>query len=523
MIDINEEFDDKKRRDYLIYYTFSKFTLPVISLCFYLLIYMLDKGPTLPPFSQETESIDCNSLSYKNYSIHDGVIDFYLHQKETINFPPEYVPHFISLYTINNENISMEYKKAYLKNMSLINGTIKFTLSYPISSEIIVFFKCLDKDFAQQRVTLTEVNETDDNTFSTKVSSATDFARMTNVCFENTKFLFFTPVPGYSETIPFNQTKIRFEVLAMHLDSYLKMKNVSRTNETSFLIPPLDPIPWKSMLFNLLPISLSLESLNESITRKFHFLFREAPLKGSFDVIKRFSTITPVKIKDIQCFKKILLPRSVSNYYPNTESIEVALSQNFTYLRSIFPKTGIQKRKIVLSSNLEDILKPIIEEICEECDLSILQSSTSVTNAADISHSAQIFIGNHFYNLVNMIWLTPNKTVLIDATPSKYACSRWAEVYSKFNNITYYRVNKISESCNCTNFECYPKIIFGNGENSEKPDVDIESFRKILKDALNTTSRFEEEEITPTPQPSNIHERPDHPDRIGYPGNYRFV
>lgn len=519
MIDINEEFYDKKKRTNLYNFKISRTLIPLISFILYLFIYLLDKGPDIPPFSSNTESIDCKSLLYENYSIHDGIIDFYLHQKDTINFPPEYIPHFISLYTINNENVSMEYKKAFLKNMSLINNTIKFSLSYPISSEIIVFFKCLNKDFAQERLKLNEVNDTDDHTFSTKVSSIADFAKMTNVCFENTKFLFFTPVPGYSETIPFNQTRMRFEVIAMNLDTYLKLKNISRTNETSFLIPPFDPVPWKSMLFNLLPISLSIESSNQSILKKNHFLFREMPMRGSSEIIKRFSTIAPSKIKDIQCFKKISLPRSFSSFHPNTESIEFALSQNFTYLRSIFPKTGIQKQKIVLSGNLENTLKPIINEICEECDVSILKSNANVTNSADIVHSAQIFIGNHFYNLINMIWLIPNKTALIDVTPSKYSCLKWAEIYSEFNNITYYRVNKISDSCTCRNFECYPKTVFGSAESNEDLDVDIESFKKILKEALNTT-KFEEEIPEQTPQPSTNQERPD---RVGYPLKYRIL
>lgn len=515
MIDINEDFYEKKKRTNLYDFKFSKSFVPLISFIIYLCIYFLDKGPTIPPFSPDTESIDCSSLSYNNYSIHDGVIDFFLHQKETINFPPEYIPHFLSLYTVNHENVSMEYKKSFLKNMSLINNTIKFTLSYPISSEIIVIFKCLGKDFAQERLILKEVNETDDHIYSTKGSSGVNYAKMTNVCFEKTKFLFFTPVPGYSETIPFNQTRIRFEVLEMRLDSYLKMKNISRTNETSFLVPPFDPVSWKSLLFNLLPISLSLETNNESLTRKFPFLFREGPIRGSTEIIKRFSTIPPSKIKDIQCFKKILLPKSVSNFQPDTGMIEAALSQNFTYLRSVFPKTGIQRKKIVLSSNLEKLLKPIINEVCNDCDLSILKSNENVSNSADISHSAQIFIGNHFFNLINMIWLTPNRTALIDATPSKYSCFKWPEVFSKYNNISYYRVNKISEKCNCYNFECYPKTIF-DGENDDL-DVDIESFKKVLKQAINITTLIEESLLKPTPEPTpNI-------DRIRNSKKYNFL
>lgn len=523
MIDFKDELDDNHKKINLNKFVYSRSFIPLITLFISLSFFFFDNGPILPPFSSKTESIDCHSLVYENYSIHNGVIDFYVHQNETINFPPEYLPHFLSVYTINNENVSMEYSKMHLKNMSLINNTIKFTLGYPIASEIIIFLKCLGKDFAQQRVMLSEVNETDDETYSTKGMSAANYAKMTNVCFENTKFLFFTPVPGYSETIPFNQTKMRFEVLSLHLPSYLQMKNISRTNETSFLVPPFDPVPWKSLLFNLLPISLSLESNNETSTRKFHFLFREMPMKGSTEIIKRFSTIAPSKIKDIQCFKKILLPKSVSSFHPNEESIEIALSQNFTFLRTIFPKTGIQKRRIVLTNNLENILKPVISEICEDCDIAILNSNADVSKAADISHSAQIFVGNHFFNLINMVWLTPNRSALIDATPSNFSCARWAEVYSKFNNISYFRVNTVSDSCNCYDFDCYPKRIFGS--DNEDLNVDIESFKRVFKEALNAT-KFEETEpkvVSKPPEIQDLQGRPDRPEHIGYPGKYRFI
>ncbi|OHT17220.1 hypothetical protein TRFO_12546 [Tritrichomonas foetus] len=451
------------------------------------ILFLFDRGPPVPPFPKITDSIDCHSISYLNHSVHDGVIDFYCHEDETVQYPEEFLPHFISLRTAT-QKVMLQFSKSHLQNMSRINDTIKFSLIQPVSGPVEVSLRCLEHEFSKQKIVLNEINETDNNLYSTLkyLDNDVNSTRLTNVCFENSKFLFFAQMPGYAEVIPFNQSTMKFEVLGWILPAYLHYKQVNRTNETAILLPPFESTSWKSILFHLLPISESIQQSNEIESKKLNFLFRETPLKGSNDIIKRFSSTAPSKIKDIQCFKKILIPSS-SSYHPSDHnSIEKALESDFTHLRKAFVKYQTQNRKILLASSLAKLESPI-KDICHNCSVVILQPKTEVTKCADHAGSSQILIGNHISNLLNLIWMTPNQTAVIDASSSHYICNNWVKELARKSDVKYYRANDDrKEKCKCDNFKCYPK---GPGDD---PEVDIEMFKEVFKAALNETKLIEQ-------------------------------
>lgn len=516
MIDFIDDHKHIERNLHDLDFVSWRAAIPCIIFIFSIFIYIFDQGPAVPPFSSETNSIDCRYLSYYNYTLHDGVADFYFNLTETLNFPPEYIPHFISLYTINNENVAMEFEKKDLKNMSLINGTIKFTLQYPISGQLFVRFDCLKKEFATQKLTLVDINDTDDETFSTKGFSGIDLVRMKNVCFEKKKFLFFSHQAGYSKSIPFNQTQIPFEIIHWQLPFYLHSKNVSRTNITSFLLPPFDLVPWKSLLFNLFPIASSIEANNETDSKNLLFYFKETPVKNTIEILKRLSVKPASKILKIQCFKSIVFPSSYSHFTPSAVDVETALSRNFTFLRTAFPKTTIQKKKVVVSSTVSKLLVPIMKEICSDCTIQTISAKSDVMKFADQVASAEIFIGNHLYHLFHMVWLTPNQSTLIDVSPSNYSCIKYPEIFCGIHNLSYYRVNPLSKECTSFNFDSYPPIAVSTDsmdfnedpdlspENLQKIlDIDIESFKTIFRDAL-TKTRYAGHVQNETPHPTPI-------------------
>ena len=489
MLDLNEFPAKKKNRIPLKSFYFTTFSIIISSL-----IYIFHRGPPLPPFQYNDAMIDCHSLSYINSSANDNIINFYLHESETIQYPPEYVPYYISLQT-NTKDIVLQFSKAQLKNMSLIDGILKFSLPHPVSGLINVTFQCLGNTFHSDFVKLDKVNDTDDHTYSTlRFHEDENYTTMTNVCLEDGKFLFFAQQPGYSERIPFNQSTIKFEILPLVLPAYLNLKNITRTNETSLLLPPFDNSPWKSVLFNLLPIAQALEDEKNSRhfeTKKINFLFRDIPLKGSGDIVKRFSSIQPAKVKEIQCFKRIIIPSSYTDALTAGDPdaiIKQALNNNFTYLRNSFVNAQIQNYKIALPNCFKD-LEETITEICPQCSISIIPTRMEIPKIADLVGSSQILIGNHISNLIHMIWLTPYKTAVLDLTSEHYSCNHWARNLSNNLNISYFNIYKDgTDNCKCKTFICYPK---GPGDN---PQVDIDKFKELFKGALETIS----EHIHPT-------------------------
>ena len=79
----------KSIKDYIPY------ILVAVSIMIAIILNSADKGPLLPPFPKNFYSIDCQSLEYEGYDDRNGYIDFKFYTKPSIEYPPEYLPHFV--------------------------------------------------------------------------------------------------------------------------------------------------------------------------------------------------------------------------------------------------------------------------------------------------------------------------------------------------------------------------------------------------------------------------------------------
>lgn len=343
------------------------------------------------------------------------------------------------------------------------------------------------------------VNETTDDLgyYSGRLSAGFDSARLQNVCWEHEKILFFSASGGSGEDLRFDGSHaITFEIIGWVVPGYMRDKEINKTNETAFLIPPFDPVAWKSILFNLQPIAQSIE-YHQADNRKALFYFRELPMKGSADIVRRFSAVPATKLKDIHCFKKFVVPSSRSQVSSAAHAdIVEALRANFTALRNIFVKRVSPQNKIVIASSIANI-ESEIKEWAKGWTVSVLSSHWELTKAADTIATAGILVGNHLSNLIHMVWLAPRKTVVIDASPRHVSCNRWAEELAVRNNITYFEVSQHLKECQCPTFDCYPR---GPGD---QPEVDIDSLKEKLSLAFQYINE-RPDDPTPTPTPTMV-------------------
>lgn len=464
--------------------TLSKIsTVTVIMIFFAFVFYAFDSGPLLPPFKKGMDSLDCHTLSFHSFATRYGVIDVYCNISETIEFPIEYIPHFISVHTVTDGN-QIPYHKNNLVNMSRVGDSLNFSIPHVFAGHVSVTLKCLAKQFANFEVDFTEVNDTDQEYYSTKQQNGNEIARFGNVCMEYDKMLFFSQTGGTGVDLSLSPP-MRFEIIGWALPGYLNMKNVSRMNETGLVITAFDPIPWKAILFNLQPIARSIES-TENLTnpKRIYFFFRELPPKGSGEIIKRLSSFPGSKMKDIACFKTLAFP-SMRNGVTDSESIEAALQSNFSALRTYFTKGAPPLHKIIIASSVSH-LEPIVREMFPNWTVVTLSSRTELTRAVDAVSSSSILIGNHLSNLIHMIWMAPNRSSVIDLSPDTVSCNRWAEQLATRHNISYHGLPR-GETCACKNFDCYPR---GAGENQT---VDVSIFRENLQSAVDFVNSYVEE------------------------------
>jgi hypothetical protein len=455
---------------------------------FALICYIFDSGPLLPPFPPSFDSLDCRSIHFQQYTTRYGAIDIQCSADTPVEFPQEYLPHFLHAWLHLGEQV-IHYPRQHFVNMSLVNQTINLTITPPISGNLEIELKCLENEIVRFETAFTDVNLTIDDYHSVMLEQGANGTRFQTVCTEDDKILFFNQGGGYSKPIKFNgDDQLQFEFLGWLVTAYCSNKNITRTNETSFIIPPFDPIAWKSILFNLMPIANAIKANADGEFRKFNFFFKDLPPKGSTEIIKRFSVQNPSKLKPSACYKKLIVPDSRSRVPPDSSAdIKRALISNFTSLRNTFPKNAVPQNKIVLADSIS-YLQSFFTETFPNWPVAILGSHYDVGKAADLVVTGNVLVGNHISNLVHMIWMKPNRSALIDLTPRNYACNRWVERFAVRNEIAYFDLDEDRSECRCMDFDCYPR---GAGNRT----VQFGKLKEAMEKAFEWVTR-------PTPEPS---------------------
>ena len=433
-------------------YNLKYFFIVYFSIIFYIIINLFNKGPPLPPFSKDFTSIDCHSLKFNKLIDYNGKLEFSFFALPSIEYPPEYLVYFLTVEIIS-ENASFNYTGDFITFPQRDENYLNFTLFHSFAGNSLISVKCLNNIITNFNTKLNNIEIVEESYSSSDFSNYNN-VKFHNVCLEYEKFLYFTQIMGNRPSVPFDNDQLRFEFLKWPLSAYLDHKKVNLTHEISYLIAPFYEEHWKNILFNLLPLTLSIEEQKGSFYNNSLFIFRKEPNINSFKTLSYFSQHKPIKLHDIMCFSTLLLTKTKSNIQMNNNLIENSLNLNMNFLRNQIKRNFTIKKRIVIDENLFDELD---EKIKNKFELIPIKQSLDLIDIIQLVSSAEILIGNHINNLIHLIWLNEN-SIIIDATPKDYSCNNWINNLSKKFNLNLIKLFN-NTNCNCNNFNCLPSLI----------------------------------------------------------------
>jgi len=416
-----------------------------------LLLLYFDKGPLLPPFPDNFYSIDCDDSSFSSYHDGSGFFDFYFNVKPSLEYPSEYLPNFLSV-SIKTGPVTMKYSGDDFINLTRFGNVIYSTVAHPFGGTTIINTHCLRKQNGYLEIDLKNPKKREEQ-YSTSFNPLTDNAVFEDVCLEHQKFLFFTKTMGERPSVKCADGDLRFEFLKWPIKDYLSHKNVSRNNETIFFLTPYSTDIWNSILFWLNPIANSIKNHYES-TNPLHFIFRSAVPKDAPKLLEPFTKNAPGLLKDIMCFKKLIITSTDFNVPISDHSrITQALNASFEHLKSVYVRQSPVLPNIALPDTLSS-LKEVIEQSIPNASVVLFNHRMAIKEIADIVGHSSILIGNHISNLIHMIWMKSNESMVIDLSSKEYSCNPWASLLSNKMGISYTSHN--NNKCSCSGFSCYP-------------------------------------------------------------------
>ncbi|OHT00390.1 hypothetical protein TRFO_32987 [Tritrichomonas foetus] len=447
----------------------------IVSIIVVLWLGLTDKGPLLPPFPSNFNSFDCHSISFESFKDRAGQIDFKFKTLPSVEYPPEYLPHFLKL-TVKTGPTTMRYSGDQIENITRTENMIQFSIDHTWAGDSEITSQCLSNPPQTLKGYLNDI-KIHKPQYSTSDDPFRDQAKFHDVCLEFEKFLYFVTIAGDRPAVPFDDTKLRFEMLRWPLDAYLKHKSVSMQQKTCFLVAPIDKKNWKAILLTLIPLSISV-SKNEPNANNALFIFRKEVQPEAKNVLNFLSPNEPVKLDNIMCFPTLLMTSTYSKMDANFERINEMLNLDLDPIREKMPKSVMISRKIIICESLFDLLE---EELKKKFDCAVykLSNDMSIQDAAKMVSSANIFIADHIANMIYTIWMSSGQSTLIDATSKDYSCNPWAKKLTQKIGVGYVSING-QEKCQCDNFKCYM-----TKEPSQAMDVDVNKIISEVKAILN--------------------------------------
>jgi hypothetical protein len=427
------------------------FTLVSILLAF--VLKFVDRGPPLPPFGDAFTSIDCHSVKFESYNDRGGFLDFHFAVRPSVEFPPEYLPHFLSI-KIETPPTTMSYSGEEITNITRDAHHISFSVVHTWAGPSTITAQCLHNPPQSLTGTLSDIMHYVPH-FSRSDHPGLDHAKFRDVCLEYEKFLYFVQVTGHRPAVPFDDESLRFEMLKWPLDAYLKHKNVNMTLRTCFLVAPLDKTLWKMVLLTLIPLAISVEGNAKLPADPPLFIFRKEVPPAAPAVLRLFSFSKPVKLDDIMCFDTLLMTSTFSKLNDKESRIRRALELDLGPLRRRVPGFDAIPGRVILAENLWDMLEFHIKDRFPQIELIRLNATDNFTATIAAVGSAAVLIGDHISSLVHMLWLNANGTTVFDLTHQDYACNPWAQNMAQRIAIGYRSFTGNKSNCRCANFGCY--------------------------------------------------------------------
>ncbi|KAH0786014.1 hypothetical protein GPJ56_010071 [Histomonas meleagridis] len=416
---------------------------------FSVLLLYIDKGPIIPPFSKKINSIDCRYLHFKSINDGSGKIDLNFETPPSLEFPPDYLPHFISI-EIQAGPVNITYSGDFFQNVTRDSVSLNFSIVHSFAGQSNITSKCLGGNPHTLHANLSDI-KFHHKQHSTSNNPGTDISKLTNVCIENGKFLYFTDVIGNHSGIQFNGELLKFQMLNLEINSYLSNKKVDLIPETHFLVANPSRAAWEQILFTFIPLAKSY-SFNNIPPKDANTVFRQSV---SDDVLELITDESPIKLDDIMCFSSLVVTSTRSQITEPKQLINAlkTLSEDI----KLIPKFDKNyKKKIVISENIYSILYETLQEKFPDVIISQIESVDSVEKIRDEISDAKVLIGDHISSLLHMIWMKPVNSSVIDVSHPDLLCNKWFEEFANNISINYFKNG--NEKCRCGEFTCYPKV-----------------------------------------------------------------
>lgn len=411
----------------------------------YVLFYILDPGSPSPPFDEPINTVDCTEVDFSNFSNDAGRIHMTLTYRESIEFLPEYLPHFIHGDFIS-PLISYNFSGVNIENTTMDQSTINFTLYMPIAGEGEFHIHCGQKKIAQFKKNLTYINNWD-QTFSTISYPYAKPWEFRLICYQNNQTAYFL---NDIDKFNLNMMQKSFFNFSFYQCFYQHFREYHKTDEqkgTYVFLEDFNVHPWKQLLFNYNPLTEAVVGIDPT------FVYITEPSALTKKLTKTYNNRGFEMLKNNTCYTKLIYPRAHANIeMKDEEYFEEAIRANFSNFRK---KVKINPRipnQIVTTEKFEQYAK----ETFPNATITKINFLTTVTEASSIASTATIFISDHISTLVHTVFMN-NESLVIDLTPEEYSCNRWIDVYSRnvrANIFSYYNTTK----CTCKKWECYPEF-----------------------------------------------------------------
>ena len=432
------------------------------------LMLVFDKGPPLPPFPKDFQSIDCEGVKLVNFTDNEGNLTFLFSAKPSVEYPPEYLPNFISV-TINSNGHVLHYSGEEIMQLTRNDTNINFTIQHAFAGPSKIETRCLKQFYDSFEANLKNIQyHYKDSSHSNNPYD--DLAEYEDVCYEYGKFLVFSPIRGQRKPLPHDHHPMNVEFLDYGFNDYMKYKNVTKDDTAYYLVSQVPQDAWKISLFWAAPIASSLEKHQE--TKKL-FLLRENATSNTLKALKKFMKVPPALIKDIHCFSRLYITKAMSSIDLHKNEDMNFIINDFEPLRNAFIGEG-ESKYIVLGDELS-FMRPLIQDEFPNKTVSVIRVSSTISDVSEKCGHAIALIGSHVSSLAQAIWMPKNST-LIDATDPKYSCNKWINRIVNSRNLSYIQVFPDHKQCTCSKFDCYP--------NEPNKLVEPNDIIKILKSII---------------------------------------
>ena len=446
----------------LSYYTLF---FPVLALFLSFVLYSFDKGPPAPPWGGRFESIDCHSVKFESLDDRGGAIDFFFTNGPSIEYPPEYLPNFLSV-EITTGAATLEYNGDFVRNLSTPKGRISFSVNHTWSGMSTINVKCLGTTLAQLEVDIKPGDAVDAN-YSRSQAMGDNITKFQNVCIEHGKFLYFSEVAGTRGPVHMHGGDFRFEILKWKQGPYMLHKSVNITKGMSFLVAPFPDTLWETVALTVIPLKAAVSSSQGEGERVAVMRNQVPPSAG--DVMNYVGIQKTVLLDDIMCFDTLVVTETYSR--TTADNLQHALAAASRGLRQQAEARG--GRKIVIADNLWDQFHGRLSNQVKRISCVRLTGDQSFAEIRRDVSEARLLVGNHISSLIYMMFLHPGASVL-DLTPKKYACNTWARTMAEKLNLKFVSMFG-NRKCECPNFSCYDMNRFSS---------DGEDYNVIMEEAI---------------------------------------